>query len=499
MKKLYHNARFYTMEDETSFYEAILCEDGVVVDTFFKYPEHIECELVDLQGNFVFPGFVDSHTHSFEGGLYQNGVDLSDCESIPDILDKLYSAQAFSDMIFAWKFDELSVSEKRFPTKSEIDKIYPAIPVLLRRVDGHSCVVNTAAMRKIIDSHGVTDFPTDGLLRSELNDLAAHSFHKSLDFDSVLHCFKTAADIAIANGHTGIHTMIGDAKSDFMYFEQLLSNSDKFDIDYTFYPQCFDIDGVTAVYEKLNWTRSRRIGGCILADGSFGSRSAAISEPYLGSVGENGILYQTSEYWDKFFVSAQAKELQVGVHCIGDRAISQIISAITQAKIDNRAQLRHQIIHAEYLTDEMIEQMSELKISAVIQPMFDSHWGGENGFYASVLGTYRIRYINRFRSLIEAGVLVTGSSDWYITDLSALAGIQAAISHQYKPERLTNFEAIKLYTTNPHKLAFSEVNRGYIKKGYEADFVVLDADIMNLKNVRDANIVGVISNRPKGS
>jgi hypothetical protein len=489
MKKLYHNAKFYTMEDDSSHYTAILCENELILDTFHHYPDYIECEKIDLKGGFVFPGFVDSHTHSFEGGLYQNGVDLSDCETISDTLDKLSSASTFSDMMFAWNFDELSIRENRFPTKAEIDKNFPDTPVLLRRVDGHSCVINTAAEQMIIDRHGAVDFPADGLLRSSQNDLAAHTFHKSLDFESVLYCFQTAAQIAIANGHTGIHTMIGDAKNDFFFFEKLLSEAEKFDIDFTFYPQCFDIEGVSAVYERLNWSKCRRIGGCILADGSFGSHTAALSEPYRDEVGGNGILYQTSEFWDVFFKAAHIRDLQAAVHCIGDRAISQVISAIAYTKQITNKDLRHQIIHAEYLTDEMIKKMKDYNISAIMQPMFDAHWGGETGFYASVLGRDRTKYLNRFRSLTEAGVLVAGSSDWYITELSALSGIQAAISHQYHPERLSNFEAIKMYTTNPHKLTFSETYRGYIKQGYTTDCVVLDADIMKIKNVNETKVI----------
>ena len=485
MKRLYYNATFFSMRFIDCKYQAVLCEDGVIVDVFHDVPEHLDCEYVDLRGSFVLPGFVDSHTHSFEGGLYQNGCDLSQCDTLSDVLDNLRATTPFGDMVFAWKFDENRVRERRFPTRAELDKVCPAVPVLLRRVDGHSSVVNTMGLRlSHISPNSVSD-----ILRGSDNDVAAHSFHRNLSADAIVQCYMTAQSIALQNGHTGIHTMIGDATADTLHFEMLLNRLDDFIIDFTLYPQCFDVEQVVAIYDKVaRDIKVRRIGGCMLADGSFGSGTAALSIAYQKNKNHKGVLYHSQSFWNDFVNKSQSQGLQVGVHCIGDMAIEQITKAVLSCQRHCSAQ----IIHCEYVRDDMLPEMKQAGVYAVMQPMFDALWGGENGFYADVLGKERLKYLNRFRTLTECGIVVVGSSDWYITDLSALGGINSAMRHHISSERLSNFEAIKLYTTNHAQLTAEEDTKGLIEKKYAADFVCLDRDIMSLDDVSGANVLFTI-------
>jgi len=496
MKKIYCNANFFSMENEHNVYDTVLCENGLIVDVLnrgniFEFDSSFE--IIDLQGLYVFPGFIDAHTHSFEGGLYQNGIDLSFCNSISDILNCLSESKPFNDLVFAWKFDENNIKEKRFPTKAELNKANDKIPILLRRIDGHSCVVNDAAVKLF----GIADIISeDGLLKGVLNDFITHYFHKKLDLQAIVECYKTAETIALKNGHTGIHTMIGDSKNDYLHFALLNTKLDEFLIDFYLYPQCFNIDGLLKAFLPLPYSLSPRIiGGCILADGSFGSYTAAISKPYSKKKCY-GKLYQTQEFWNDFVCKAQENDFQVGVHCIGDRAIEQILNALEHSfqKKKKTIELRHQIIHCELVRDDMIENLMKCGVYAVMQPMFDSLWGGEEGFYAKALGVKRAKLLNRFKTLTDRGVTVVGSSDWYVTDLSAIKGINAAINHHNTMERLSNFEAIKLYTVNPPKLTHDENRKGLIKKGYVADFVCLDKNIMLEKNIEDTKVCYTIKN-----
>jgi len=505
MKTLFYNATFFSMADDTSHYRAILCENNNIIAIFTDDPPQIDCQKIDLHGTYVFPSFVDSHTHCFEGGLYSHGADLSTCQTISDVLDRLRETTPFSDMIFAFKYDENNVREKRFPTVAEIDAIFPNTPVLLRRVDGHSCVVNTAGLAMCRDTingvrsanatdginavptinimsnsnNGVRPNNTDVLTGSQ-NDTAAHTFHKKLSDEAILQCYKTAEKIALKNGHTTLHTMIGDAKDDFLHFPLLLDNLKDFTIDYIPYPQCFNVDQVEKLYTSLE-VKNKRIGGCILADGSFGSHTAALSESYIDRADCFGTMYQTQEFWDAFIQGAINKDMSTGVHCIGDSAIMQIIKAMAQSK--GNQNLRHQLIHCEYVTDEMIPLIKHNNLYPVMQPMFDALWGGEDGFYASVISPQRVKYLNRFKSLSEQGITICGGSDWYVTELSALKGISAAVHHHNPNERLSKYEAVKMYTTNPYELTFEENTRGHIEVGNRADFVCLDKNILTTNTV----------------
>jgi hypothetical protein len=491
-KTLYYNGYFHSMSDEDTCYQAILCDDFRIIEAYHRTDKNLfsqDFRLIDLCGCHVYPGFIDSHTHSFEGGLYQNGADLSKCQSIADVLDCLKGTPAMSSMIFAWRFDENLIREKRFPTRIELDKVFPNIPVLLRRIDGHSCVVNSAAIDMIANKNKHFTCNEADVWRGLQNDTAAHTFHKNLSDEAVLSCYKTTQKIALKSGHTGIHTMIGDAQEDPLHFHLLLNHLHDFAIDFTPYPQCFALKKVLDIYGTH--PQQKKIGGCILADGSFGSMTAAISTPYLDT--ENfGVLYRTQDSWDEFFHLAHAQDMQVAVHCIGDMAISQILKAIDKANTQSLKDLRHQIVHCEYVTDEMLPLFIKNNVSAVMQPMFDALWGGTRGFYARMLGEDRIKYLNRFRTLHENGITLAGSSDWYITDMSALDGIHAAVHHHNSSESLPPFEAVKMYTTNPHKLTFCEHERGLIKKDYIADMVCLDKDILTTKDIKSAKVVRVI-------
>jgi len=502
MKTLFYNARFYEMTDDHSYHNSVLCEDCNIIATFKNEPPQIDCPKIDLRNTHVYPGFVDSHTHCFEGGLYSHGVDLSNCECISDVLDRLREATPFSDMIFAYKFDENNVREKRFPTMAELDAIYPHTPVLLRRVDGHSCVVNNSG--RILCRDTINGVRAE-LLTGTQNDSAAHTFHKRLTNEAILQCYKTAEKVALQNGHTAVHTMIGDAKDDYLHFPLILENLSSFIIDFIPYPQCFNLESVERIYNTLG-IKHKRIGGCILADGSFGSHTAALSESYIDRADCFGIMYQSQEFWDDFISRAISKGMSTGVHCIGDKAIMQIIKAVVSG--GGGGSLRHQLIHCEYVTDEMIPLIKDNNLYPVMQPMFDALWGGEDGFYASVISPQRVRYLNRFKSLSEQGITICGGSDWYVTELSALKGIAAAVHHHNPSERLSRYEAVKMYTTNPHELKYEENIKGYIDVNNIADFVCLDRNILandivgtpfmvselNSFNIEEAKVVFTIKN-----
>ncbi|MFA7057655.1 MAG: amidohydrolase [Candidatus Cloacimonadales bacterium] len=481
--KLYHNAKFYALNSDNDIYQAILVENGVIRKCYKQTPHMTNIEKIDLKGSTVFPGFIDSHTHSFEGGLYSMGADLQNATSLEEVYELIDASPVLGKYKFAFGLDENRLKEKRFPTKSELDKVVPNNPLLLRRIDGHSCVVNSKALTIIDFPHKLPN-NFNGLLNKENNDIAAHTFHNTLDAEAILEAYKAANDIAVRSGLTTVHTMIGDAQNSFNHFPLIQDNLSKFDINFVLYPQFFNV-------EKALARNSKRIGGCILADGSFGSHTAALSSPYTDDSSCLGNLYQTDEFWDDFVWEAHRNNLQVGVHCIGDSAIDQIVNAYVKAQKRDPKDLKHQIIHNELMSDETLSKMSEYNISAVMQPSFDKLWGGEEQFYAKVLGKERAMQTNRFKTILDSGVLLAGSSDWYITTLNILEQLEAAISHHNKQERLSIGEAIKIYTTNAATLE-NVTNKGFIAPDFKADMSILKLDPFLEKSFSNNEIVGVV-------
>jgi predicted amidohydrolase YtcJ len=484
MRQLLYNATFYTMLQENDFYDSMLIEDGIIKQLFSGKPDIAGVEEIDLKGAFVYPGFIDTHTHSFEGGLYNLGANLNSVNSLTELFDKLAGTVPVSGKIFAYGFDENNISEKRFPTALELDQIFPDIPAILRRVDGHSCVVNSKAADQI-DWEKPMPGSFTGHLYSYWNGRASNWFHRNLDEESILKAYVTAAQIAVKSGHTTVHTMIGDSYSDPKHYNLIYNNLSKFPVNFILYPQITDIK----VAKDLG---AARIGGCILADGSFGSRTAALMKPYTDRSDSSGTLYRTDDFWEKFILEAHKEDLQLAVHCIGDRAIDQILKCYEKAQQTDPKDLRHEIIHNELTTDEMLDRIKYANVSAVMQPLFDRLWGNPGGLYETVLGKERTSRTTRLASIYQREILLTGGSDWYITEIDALKGIDASVRIHNSTERLTPYQAVKIYTSNAAALNFDEEKYGTLSPGLQADITILAEDIFHSEDIQNVEIVNVM-------
>ncbi len=480
--KVYYNCQIITMNKQIETAGALAVENGRIVELYHSKPD-IEAEYIDLKGNFVLPGFIDTHTHSASGGLYSMGENLSGSDCLAEVFGRLYTAKPLGNKVIAWHLDETELKEKRFPTAKELDWIYPDKEVLIRRVDGHSCVINTKAAKQIAAIQPLrTDF--DGTFRRGENDQIVNWFHSSIDDETILKSYKNAATQAIKYGHTTIHTMVGDGHQSLGHYELIKANLGNYPVEFILYPQCFNIDAALEV-------GARRLGGCILADGSFGSHTAGLFEPYTDQQDNYGVLYHEDEHWKRIISRAHAENLQFAVHCIGDRAISQILKFYEMVQKEDPKDLRHILIHNELTSDEMIVRMGKSNIVAAMQPMFDRLWAGEGGLYEHVLGKERTARTNRLRSLRDSGVIIGGGSDWYVTEMDALAGIDAAVRMHNPAERLTAYEAIELYTSKAAYISHDEDRIGQLAPGFQADFVVLEKSPLEADDIAGIKIIDV--------
>jgi predicted amidohydrolase YtcJ len=383
-------------------------------------------------------------------------------------------------LVIAYRFDENSVEESRFPSREELDHAVPDLPLLLRRVDGHSCVVNTAAA---ISLRSVLGHDPEPIIRARDNDIVAHWFHRHIAGDGILSVYHQVSELAMDAGLVGLHAMVGDAACDPLHYEIIRDHLQDYPITITLYPQILDV-------ERARNLGSPRVGGCILIDGSIGSHTAAVKTPYADDPGNTGKLYRTDAEWLEFYRNATENGLQVAVHVIGDAGVEQVLRTCEQ--IPGVQALRHILIHTEMMTDEQVERAAAQGLHAAMQPVFDALWGGPNGLYEHCLGKERVKRMNRYRSLTDHGICIAGSSDWYITDLDPLAGIRAAIHHHNPSERISPFEALRMYCTNHARLSFTESERGLIKPGYRADFTLLSADPVECPD--SVQVTGVVIN-----
>lgn len=485
MKKLFNNAVFHLMNERNDTAIAILTENGKITDVYVDALPHLsDCEIVDLKGRHVYPGFIDTHTHSFEGGHYSQSINLLHATSIHQCLEMINDyyqkcSKTEIDVIDAFRFDENKIPEKRFPTIYELDNVCPDIPFVLRRIDGHSSAVNSFAWKKFLEANPHAEKLSsrhDSLLRGPLNDAVVHWFLENLSEQTILNAYQQASRIAVQNGITAVHTMIGDSQNSISHYKLIKDNLHLFDTEFILYPQSFNIKAALDV-------GATRIGGCILVDGSLGSYTAALRQPYSDKPETSGLLYHDNLFWEKFITESAAYDLQVAVHCIGDKAIKQINDIYLKLYMDKEHDLRHELIHCELTPDDLLAEIVASKAVPVMQPAFDLYWGGEDRFYQKVLGKTRADNMNRFNSFMQKGVKITGGSDWYITELDAMQGIKAAVNHHNPQERISPFEALQMYTSNAAWLSHDEARLGILQKGFDADFVCFNSDIMSGNNL----------------
>lgn len=463
--KLLHNAHFYIDGGFNNIFTSLLIDgDRIVNIPSNPLPGFPDLERIDLKGAYVYPGFIDAHTHSFSGGLYQDGVDLSACSSLDEILNLLSeAAKQGGEIIFAWRFDEGKIRDKRFPNVKELDAVCPDSKLLLRRIDGHSCILNSKARQSVTGLNS----PEEVLTGAD-NDHAVNWLQDSCSEETILKAYHAAARAALRGGFTRIHTMVGDAEHSNQHYKLLRDHLNDFPVAFEPYPQSFDIRGAL----ELGATR---IGGCILSDGSIGSHTAGLSKKYADAA-TSGNLYHSDLFWREFAAEAHSHGLQICVHCIGDAAIRQINSAYAHLDKDEVRARRHQLIHCEMTPDPLVAEIAASGAVPVMQPAFDLLWGGDDGFYAQRLGVERARQMNRFASFYKAEVRICGSSDWYVTPLNIGMSLHAAMNHHNQDERLRFYEAIEMYTDNNAWLAQEQSVLGKIAPGFVADLSVMDTD-----------------------
>jgi predicted amidohydrolase YtcJ len=432
--------------------------------------------VVDLGNAAVVPGLWDAHVHLLLTGLALRHVDLSGARRLGDVFDLVREATGRGgEITICAQFDESRLAERRLPTGAELDAASPREPVVVVRIDSHSLVLNEAAWRFLavdaswpgveLDAAGK---PT-GVLRGRANELARAQMHNRLDAATKAAAYRDAAALAASRGVVALCALEGGQLSGADDVRILQSCRDGLPVETVIFPQVLS----AATARELGLPR---LGGCILVDGSLGSRTAALAEPYADKPTTRGELYFAADDLNALVLAAHAAGLQIALHAIGDRAVSQVLDAYEVAAQEHpRADCRHRVEHAELLSDFDLRRAAESGVILSMQPAFEWFWGGPGGMYEERLGE-RYRRTNRLRSALRAGVALAGGSDANITPLDPLLGIAAATSHPTGEERLTFDEALAMFTVGAAAASFAEDDWGTLAPGKWTSFAALARD-----------------------
>ncbi len=245
-----------------------------------------------------------------------------------------------------------------------------------------------------------------------------------------------------------------------------------------------EVYAATDEVERVKNRGLERIGGDFFLDGSFGSHTAWLSKPYLSAPppgsSPTGLRYISDDHLFSFFQAAQSAGLQTGVHAIGDAAIEQAIrtweKVAEQVGVAKLREQGHRIEHFECSNEEHLARAAGLGLKASVQPAFDRYWGGPDGLYARRIGWRRASSMNRFRSMLRAGVVVGAGSDSTVTPLDPFLQMACLRTHHVDKESLDSIEAMAVHTYGSYSLARHDPHKGLIHRGNRADVALLDRD-----------------------
>lgn len=420
------------------------------------------------ENKVLLPGYIDSHIHLLEYGYSLIFLDLRKAQSrdeIGDLISSRLSQARRLGFLYGFNLAPERLKETDWePLTSDLDKIADDVPVFIRREDGHSVYLNTKARRWLLYDQPIEK--ANAPLTGRFNELAVERMQERVPREVREESFIKAGADLLGRGVTTAAVMIGDETS-LDDVKILRSIGDRLGIEAALFPQSRDV-------QKVCDLELTRLGGCILIDGSLGSRTAALREPYTDAPGNHGILYFSQKELDTLVECAEDAGLQMTFHAIGDEAIEQLLTAYEKT-IDPANSRRHRIEHAELLAPDLIERVAKLNLILGVQSMFEIAWGQKEGMYAERLGE-RLRWTNPYRSILDAGIRIAAGSDAPITSPDPAEGITAFLNHPITEERISVQEALAAYTYQGAYAMHLEDRIGSIREGLQADLLVFDSD-----------------------
>ena len=464
-----------------------------------------QTQVIDLDGHFVMPGFNDAHLHLADAGLQKLGVDVQGVKSLDEFRErvraKVETAKA-GDWILGGGWDETLWPVKTLPTRWDLDEVSNGHPIFLARVDGHLAVANTRALQLASVTLATRDpkgghidrnqngEPT-GILRDTAQDAVTSAIPApTRDFQ------RRGIEVALADlaEHGVTSAQDNSSWESFQIYEDLEKEGKLTARISEWLP--FD-----ASVDELQQKRSSHPQSDLLLhtgmlkgfmDGSMGGHTAALIEPYADDPKNSGLPRYEADKLNAMTKDRVLAGFQIGFHAIGDKGIQMALDAFDEAeKAAKEAKVkaanggddyRLRIEHAQCPTSAQITRFKQLKVIASMQPthvLTDMRWAQDR------LGPKRAATCYAWNSFLTKGVALAFGTDYNVEPISPFRGLYAAVTRksedgkqQFFPEqRITMDQAVAAYTTGSAFAQFEEKEKGMLKAGMLADFVVLDRDV----------------------
>jgi predicted amidohydrolase YtcJ len=523
------NGKVLTIDEENPAAEAIAIKGEKIIavgssKSIEGYIDKEKTEVIDAKGRLVLPGFNDAHLHF--GPLDPDYIELRYTTDPSVITEKVRAQVARSgpgELIKGGHWEHEMFIDRKWPSKELIDKVSPDNPVLLDRADGHSVLVNSYVLRNSgitrntpdpfggeIQRDPLTGEPT-GILKETAQDLIKPGDIKitrspeeeaAKTWKGYLLAMKEAREL-------GVTSLQNAGRADFEAYEKLQKAgqlTSRIDIGEP-------LSGDTTVlrrYSELakkypkegDWIRFGYLK--VFIDGSMGSGTALMFEPFNDNPSSSGLAMMPYDKFEKTIITADKMGFQIGVHAIGDKGNNWVLNAFEKAiEVNGKHDSRHRDEHAQTIQQSDIPRFAQLGVIPSMQP---THCISDKKFYEKRVGIERCKEAYVWRSLIDAGSVLAFGTDYQVEPLNPMEGLYASVTRKdrlgedgdgwFPEQKLTMEEAIKYYTLGSAFAQFMDDRKGMIKKGYLADIVIVDKDLLTIpeseimKTKVDYTIVG---------
>ena len=465
-------------------------------------------KVIDAAGRLVIPGFNDAHVHF--GPLDPDFIELRYTTDPAAITEKVKAQVLKSkpgELIEGGHWEHEMFLDRKWPSKELIDEVSPDNPVVLRRADGHSVLVNSYVLKRSgitkdtpdpfggeIQKDLITGEPT-GILKEKAESLvktgAVKTGRTPEEESARIHQgYLLALKEAREYGVTSIQI---PGRADFVAYEKLLADGNltsRIDIGEPLTGDTSVLRQYKDIRKKYppesNWIRFGYLKAFI--DGTIGSGTALMFESFADNPESSGLAMMPYDKFENMVVTADRMGFQIGVHSIGDKGNNWTLNAYEKAQKENgKRDSRHRDEHTQTLKLSDIPRFAELGVIPSMQP---THCISDKKFYEKRIGTERSRGAYAWRSLQQTGIMLAFGTDYQVEPLNPMEGLYAAVTRKerlgeegngwFPEQKLTMEEAIKYYTLGSAYAQFMEDRKGIIKPGYLADIVIVDSDLLTI-------------------
>ncbi|MBY8863836.1 amidohydrolase family protein [Nocardia sp. CA2R105] len=457
-------------------------EDGMVVWLGAERPGRAlypGAEVIDLDGAFVAPGFVDPHVHVTALGLQLTGLDLSGATSLEQCLALVgeYARTHPDAVVIGEGWDETAWPQARPPASAEIDAAAgPGRIVYLVRVDAHSAVVSTALLESVPQIATAAGYTRGEPLCAQAHHLARSAVLDRLDRSQRDRARRAALDHAAANGVVAVHECAGPQISGPDDVTELLAFEHGVEVRAYWGAAVRTADEARTLVKELG---VHGLAGDLFVDGSLGSHTAWLHAPYADR-DTHGLGYLDVDAIAAHLSACTEAGIQAGFHAIGDAAVTAVADAVARVAAEvggpALAARGHRVEHAEAIGPEQIAIFAEFGVLASVQPGFDAAWGGPDGMYAARLGVERAAALNPFAAMAAAGIGLAIGSDAPVTELNPWAAVRAAAHHRTPGQRISPRAAFAAATRGAWRAGgVRDGVAGTLTPGAPASYAIWDA------------------------